>query len=438
MFALAALAPASLAFAQGDGYSGDNGYGGQDGQSGSDVTIFATGGSYDYNLSGTDGTPGGNGSPGGDGACFSYTMGIGNIQEPCGGNGGSGGDGGSGGNGGDITVYYKDIANVAKIHVISNPGSGASGGWGGNGGAGCDCGTRSWSVQRCRDVANPAPQQGTHQECWDETYYCFDGGNGAGGSAGSSGSDGSYGEATLIPKLTQLEDVLPSIDYDLGSLSDGFSVVLSDNIWSEHTGAVALFAPGSSLSDTYRRWESRYEQTAKLSWKAARPLSEFAGSALHLQVGDPGVDFSIGSDTWTDASSSTDGSVTTIAVTQALHQSDATQIVMGTLSGEGENVVLTLNDTAGVSSLVGTAVHLELAVKHLLFFYKTLFKNDVPAQFVTSTKDQVQIALGKLPGVNPAKWFKKKHKLRIRLTTVRSFSGNSAEVDFKESKQYIP
>jgi hypothetical protein len=72
-----------------------------------------------------------------------------------------------------------------------------------------------------------------------------------------------------------------------------------------------------------------------------------------------------------------------------------------------------------------------------LFFYKDLFKGDVANDLVVVKDDKVYVALGKLPGVDVAKWFKKGKKIRIRMSVTRAFADRSTDVKFDQAKQTV-
>ncbi|MGK5087069.1 hypothetical protein WDW86_05885 [Bdellovibrionota bacterium FG-2] len=428
LFALAAQSPQAFAFGY-EGSSGWSGRSGHSGDSGPDLTVFADGSSGIYNLSGADGSDGEDGMPGQDaGGCYPEHRPHYNIWGASGGDGGRGGSGGNGGSGGDITIYFEKFEDLKKIGIVSKAGRAGRAGRGTQGGRPCSCFEGLWTVTQCNN-------QGLN--CGQITYSCTNGRMGYDGADGVPGVSGSQGSAILIKSNSALLPTTQSGYFPLGTLGMGREITLSENLWSSQGGALGLFAPGSALSDVYSFFEGRVARKAQVVWNADRPSSDFSGETISAYLGGGKVRFAVPSSLWAETAQVDQGEGSSLSVSKAFKEEEIGQVTLQALEGREANLVLKFEDQQGISSLVKTRVHLEIAVKHLLVFYSTRFKGDVPAQFVSSDGKQIEVELGKLIP-NASKWLKEGKKVRIRATLTRSFGGRSIEVPLAQVKKVVP
>ena len=163
-----------------DGEDGEDGRPGRDGQAGPSANVIADGNPAHFMLSGTAGGEGEDGEAGYRPRCESQPRDVAyDLQAAHGGDGGNGGRGGNGGNGGDLTIYYRDLAQLQRLSVTALGGQGGWGGRGGNGTLGCRCRLYRWERQTCTGT----PGQSDYR-CQTSRYRCSDGRDGAQGSPG--------------------------------------------------------------------------------------------------------------------------------------------------------------------------------------------------------------------------------------------------------------
>jgi hypothetical protein len=387
-----------------DGNSGDPGRAGRNGKSSEERTIFADGSTINLDLSGEDGLDGEDGDNGDNGYChshYNYEDLDRDVRAGNGGNGGSGGKGGNGGNGGSLTVYYTNLADLRKIYVTAAGGQGGRGGRGGKGGYGCRCYRNTWEVKTCTgDPGTP------NYKCKTRHYRCHQGSNGSKGASGSDGNQGNLGTLTLINRQEALAPVTPTISASLSELTQK-TYTLSENQWKSGTGAGALLAPGSVITDTYREFVGRIEVPFQLVWNEQRSLSDFADEiAIVNLTSDKQVNVSFFGNVLIQGRKFQEQGITKFAIDRAISGQEATQLKVTGLSASGSNLQLNLVDVAGKSDLLAT----EFKIKYrspkpnprrrfddFAAGYGTRYEGNIPATLVSRNGQNFTLAIGRLP-----------------------------------------
>ena len=397
-----------------DGSSGSSGRSGEAGQSGSDMTVQATKQPVNANLEGKDG---GDGEPGGSAQqpyCGRQGRPDHDLEAADGGTGGSGGNGGNGGDGGLLTIYYQDRSYLKNIYVDAAGGNGGQGAYGGRGTRGCRCSERSWEIQTCADG-----------NCRTDRYTCRDGTDGSDGSDGRSGKDGSVGRARLVNQIEPLAGDKPLLEEAIATLATT-PLTLSRNLWESRTGIQALLANGSVIDDQYEEYTGRVEQQFQLVWEAARPQTEIA-SSLTVAIDPQGkLQITPAADFWIDSDSTQAEGLTTYRVRGALLQSEATQLSLGTNSGQGQQLTLNVIDLANVSSLVDTRFHLRYRTDDgdRRSRYITRYDADIPSELITQDYSRFTLSLGRLP--IDSQYLRAGTQGSIEIIATRSYAGNTA------------
>lgn len=401
-----------------DGRNGSDGFSGPSGRSGQDITITADGTQRFFDLSGTDGAPGGWASDADSAWGCSQPYGVPHdVWGASGGNGGDGGRGGNGGSGGDVTVYYNDVSFLRSITVRSTPGQASYGGNAGRGGAGCRCTYFSWTTERCQDIRRP--DGSFERRCETDTHYCRDGRDGYNGSQGSHGSQGSYGQVTLIPQLEPLIPNVQSQTRNFSQIAETFQLEM--NQWSSRQGTLALFGNGSDLSNTYTIFTGRRAFPVKINWAARRAVSEFQSNSVTAQVSSGEVSVSPAQNIWAQISKAMNGTTSVFTVQKIIKAAEATNLSVS-VRGNGNTTELVLHDASAVSDLVGTAVSLKLEADTL--FDRNLFEGVVPANLLSIQRNQLVIKVGNM-GIKE-KYLKSGKVLKADFNVSRSLGGRSA------------
>lgn len=383
-------------------------YDGGNGRDGRSITITADGTAQNYNISGGDG---GDGSPGSDGQtpyCPS-TGGNGDVMMPDGGDGSPGGDGGVGGDGGGVTVYYKDIENLKKIYVRGTPGYGGRGAPGGRGSWGCRCGQSSWTV---------TDAQGNTQ-----TYSCRDGSDGRDGSYGRDGGRGSYGRIFVVGQTDPVKPPLPSVYIDMSKMETG-AVQLSKNNWERRQGARTLFQTGSDISDNYWFFLNRTEVEYTFKWQARRPVTDFAGWHMLLQLDGTEAKLTFPNGLWVNSEVVVDGNKRTYVFHSAVSSGEIGNIQLSEFAGDGADLYIAVKDNAQISDVLTTSVYLEYYTAEN-GRYQVRYKDNVPAGMVPTTSDGFKILIGKL-GIKD-EYLKPGVQAYAGLTVTRALGTNSAK-----------
>lgn len=413
---LTGITPPAFGF----GYQGTRGFDGRDGRRGQDGpshVIYADGSAAYLDLSGTRG---GDAEPGQEGgsayACVQDYPDM-DVHGAHGGDGGRGGNGGNGGSSGALTVHYTDIGALRNLFVVSQPGRGGDSARGGPGGYGCYCTTPSWQRRYC---------DANGQNCTVRTFHCHNGYRGLGGYSGGNGFDGRRGELTLIPQRDPVTPTNPDVSVPIGSLdtSGGTLVHLSESRWVTRSGASLLFAPGSVVPDAYRSYEGRTDRVARVLWQAGRSVTDFADRALRLHLTDGSIDAELDDDLWPRIREATQGPLTTFSIEKLIYESEARQLELVKVTGQGQDLVAEFVDHENVSSFVGTSFHLDFQAKRL--FYGTKFHGAIPPSLVQLEGTVLRVAVGKLPIA--AKWLKAGRKIRLRFEVVRALGEHSTRL----------
>lgn len=381
-----------------DGRSGLSGRNGSSGYSPASQTIFATGAPVKLDLRAGDGGDATSGTDGEDASCGffnpSYDRLNYNVQQPKGGSGGSAGRAGDGGNGGNTTIHFTNIAHLKNIYIDATPGVGGYGARAGRGGRGCGCSYYSWETESTKTVTRVSTDGLQKLSCIEPvrtTHYCRAGEDGSDAYDSSSGSNGRIGSVTLINSAQPLPESVTMLTLDIVQAAQG-PVNLVKNIFESRSGAQALLAPGSVVSNTY----SAYVRTAVLPvqviWKARTPISAFAGSKVVYMLDSEGKSASINPlSSWIEGRTSLVNGTQIFTVERALLEKDVARL-SSVISGNGKNTSLIINDEAGVTDLIDrTEITIEAQSKGT--FSHDRFKGTVPAHLIQLQNNKYTISL---------------------------------------------
>ncbi|MEL6488435.1 MAG: element excision factor XisI family protein [Cyanobacteria bacterium J06621_3] len=318
--------------------------------------------------------------------------------------------------GGMLTVYYQDPTQLRNVSVDAAGGDGGRGGRGGRATWGCDCYKHEWSITECSEDGS----------CETEEYTCRDGSDGRHGSDGRDGASGSTGVARLVK---QTEQLLPENAQERRAIATFPStpIELSRNLWETRTGAQALFAAGSVISDTYQQYTGRAEQQFQLIWEAERPASVLSGN-LNLAINEQGeLQVNPVEDLWIDSTLSTEGDLTTYRVNGAVVASEATRLTLGRNSGRGEQFTLNVIDLAAASDLVETRFYLRYRTNdsNRRPVYVNRYEDEIPSNLITQEYNRFTIPIGQLPIRD--RYLRDGTEVSMELVITRSYVGNSAE-----------
>lgn len=391
------------------GSAGQDGRGGQDGRvgrSGQALVLRAPTGAASYDISGQEGSSASSGEPGYNATNCSQPTPANDLFGAAGGDGGVGGDGGSGGNGGSITAYYTDIASLALVSVRGAPGRGGTLAWGGRAGVGCRCQQSQWDVTTGGTTA---------------TYRCSDGRFGTDAQGGRNGGNGSYGSITLINQLTPVLAEVPALQVDMSQMLTG-PFDLSKNHWEAHTGARQIFAPGSDIADQYTLFRGRTEINYGFEWQAARPVSDFRGWQMRIQLEGADAKLYLPNGLWVDAEKQVDGNRRTYIFHSAISTGELGHLSIASTGGIGANHMVTIGDSAGISAIVKTSVHLKYFSQEA-GNYKVRYDAVVPASALIANANGVRIVMGGL-GLNPD-FLKDQTNAYVGLTVTQALGTNS-------------
>lgn len=406
------------------GSDGRNGVSGSSGRSGQNITIRA-GAPQDINLSGERGSDAiSYGDDGSDAyGCFQDRP-THNLVGANGGSGGDGGDGGSGGSGGDVTVYYKNIEDLRKLRIVSLGAPGGRGAEGGDGGRPCYCSSSDWYHETCKDVVKPDGTLG--KECDKNHYYCSNGDYGRDGRRGNEGSHGSNGYLTIIKSETAL---LPDILSDKECLNKITSrkIVLEKDLFERRSGAGALLAPGSRLSDIYFDYVGRNIVTAKVEWRAPQPMESFGCSTVRFGYSNEKVTLDLPREYWFKTAVLTEGKNRVVAIDYVIHPEAVKYMTFG-LEGDHKNVQLRIKDNSPYKEFLANKIHVQIKRKTVFGNWRQVFSGSVDANLMNAGSYEYLVALNKLNVEDAKDTFKKKKEIMVTVTVSRSFVGNSLSV----------
>ena len=410
-----------------DGEDGEDGRPGRDGQAGPSANVIADGNPAHFMLSGTAGGEGEDGEAGYRPRCESQPRDVAyDLQAAHGGDGGNGGRGGNGGNGGDLTIYYRDLAQLQRLSVTALGGQGGWGGRGGNGTLGCRCRLYRWERQTCTGT----PGQSDYR-CQTSRYRCSDGRDGAQGSLGSDGRAGEDGQLWLVNQVELLQPENPSqVDRLTALAAQPFA--LSRNLWQTRSGANALLAIGSQVRDSYQVYTGRVEGTVRLNWQAQRPLSLFATESVIAEIQPDGtLAATFSENLWADYSTQTEGNEMALTIHRAARRQDVTRLAWGGTQGQGSNWRAVVLDLGGESAFVETQFRVTLKTTtdnlggNRRPRYTTAYEGVLPSEAVILTNNRFELALGQLP--IEARSLRPGTHAQLEITALRSLGNQSAE-----------
>lgn len=385
------------------GTSGRHGQSGRNGRYGQAITLQATGAAASYDISGQNGENGLQGESGLSATgCIQGRPSF-DLNGASGGDGGRGGGGGQGGNGGPVTIYYNDIEALKSVYIKGTPGIGGRGAWGGRGGQGCRCQVSQWTV-------------GT------QTFRCRDGFRGSDASQGFDGARGSYGHLILVNQLTPVLPETPSYQVDMGKM-EAQVLKLSKNHWQAKTGGVLLFQPGSDVANSYSLYTGRTELTLGFRWDVARPITDFNGKQMSVELATTTPKVSVPGGLWVNGALEDVDGKKTYVFKNVVHSNEIAYLQFSSFGGVGADHTIAIKDNAGVSSILNNKIHLTYyAVENGA--YKSQYDADVPADKVTVTPKEIKIQVGAL-GINPDA-LKRGTQAHAKVLITRSLGANAA------------
>ncbi len=409
------------------GAPGTRGKDGQTGASTDNLTVFSDGSPMTLNLAGRDGAPGEAGGDGSPSNCPDLdTSQRQDVQMADGGMGGDGGNGGNGGNGGSITIYSRNLSSLNQIFVGATGGKGGAGGPGGAGSAACQCSQPYWTVENCSGKPGDSGYR-----CSTQEFRCSSGRNGRDGRSGIAGQDGLPGRLTVLNLDRPLEPDRPGTSINLDTLKNqGFN--LSKNIWETRTGAAQLLAPGSVIADEYLILLERIEKSFLVLWNAPQPFERFANANVSLTLTENNeISADLPNDLWLEGTTQERNNVTEFVVYNAMWEGDATKLGRLSLSGNGDNLQLSLVDEANQSNLMTTKFRLKYRVTNEdprfrpPSTYSLRYDGEIPDELVVVSGNQFTLNIGQLS--IPAKDLQSGTGVEIELLAERTFSGNTSE-----------
>ncbi|TVQ47813.1 MAG: collagen-like protein [Gloeocapsa sp. DLM2.Bin57] len=310
--------------------------------------------------------------------------------------------------------------------ILAPGGRGGEPGEGGIGGQGCQCEQPFWTVSSC--TGRPG-QAGFN--CTSVEFSCQDGKTGRQGRRGNSGRDGRAGSLTLINLDRPVNEDRAAATVSFTELKDrGFT--LSRNRWETRTGAAELLAPGSIVAEQYIELVERIEKSVLLVWNAPQSFTPFAEQLATLELLDnQEVEIILPNDVWLEYAISEDNNLTELVVINAILRPQVLQLESAGISGNGENLILTVVDSSELSNLVDT----EFAIIYRTILgdpnnnrrnrnSRTRFEGDIPPELITYQNNQFIINVGELP-IDPS-FLTPGTTVEISLIITRFFQDNFA------------
>ena len=389
------------------GVDGRSGPSGRDGRSGQELTLQALGASGSYDISGSNGENGLQGEPGHSATSCSHPRPNYDLNGARGGDGGRGGAGGKGGNGGAVTVYFSDIQALKSLYIRGTPGAGGYGSWGGRGGEGCYCQISQWTVGTGAD---------------QKTYYCRNGYRGSDASQGDYGARGSYGRLVLVNQLTPVLPETPSYQFDMSTMETKV-LNLSRNHWQSKSGGASLFQSGSDVANNYALYVGRTEMTLGFRWEVARPVADFKGKTMRVQLDTETPKVYVAGGLWVNGALEDVEGKKTYVFKSVVNSNEIAYLQFSSFAGVGTDHAISIKDSAGVSSILNNKIHLTYYTAEN-GAYKTQYDADVPADKVLITPKEIKVLVGAL-GIKPEA-LKRGTQAYAKVLVTRSLGSNAA------------
>ena len=407
-----------------DGRDGSRGEGGRDGES---RTIFVDGSELFLNLSGEDGGDGEDGDDGDDARfCQQGSRDDRDQKGAHGGDGGDGGRGGSGGDGGSLTLYYTNIEDLKKMYVIAAGGSGGSGGRQGYGGEGCECRERDWDARVC----SGSPGSSDYR-CETRRFVCRDGDDGDDGRSGNVGSSGQLGKLNLIQGTEELPPEEWAIARPFSELTNQV-FRLSRNFWETRRGAINLLGGDSIVDDEYRQFIERIDRSVEVVWNAERSPADFRAIEASLRLNDDKtVELSVPDEIWMQTTKNSGNDLTQFVISRAILESEVTNLRLVDVAENGQNLHLTLIDTARQSDVLNTEFEIVYETTpsaprgRFDDNYKTRYEGKIPPEFVSLESHRFTVNIGRLS--IDEQYLRGGLNIKIELRMIRSLGERSAE-----------
>lgn len=407
--------------------AGRDGLNGRDGASNSDQGILVDGTSRTplrLDLAGRDGEAGTDGEDADPPRCQRQPRNVRhNLRAAHGANGGAGGSGGNGGNGGDLTIHYRNAADLKQVLVDASGGRGSRGGRGGLGRNACDCTRPSWTVEICSDG-----------NCYNETYTCTDGGDGYNGPDGSDGTSGETGQLILV-NLEDLSTPLPIESPDrtvsIARLAKE-PVYLSRHIWETRSGAQSLLASGSIVQDNYYDYQGTIERQFSLDWQANLEGDRF-NDDVTLSLAENGeVDIDFPDNYWLLGETFLSGTQMTYRIDGILPIDEVTQLAFGSVEGRSRTFAVEVIDRAQLFDEVETRFELTYSTSNDEGRrYTVQYEGAIDGEFVERDRNRFKLALGRLP--IRSQLMSGGTEARVELSVIRSYGNNETTQDLRWS-----
>lgn len=441
LFVLGSMAGISTnALADHFGNDGDKGFDGQAGDWGRDgqnevINLVQDPGGYRLELNGGNGEDGRNGGDGEHASqCVQEERHGGDLYGADGGDAGKGGDGGRGGDGGNVTIYYRDLAQLRSVLIRAEGGNGGNGGISGRPGEGCECTDHSWEI-RSRCDSN---KDGKVEETCVDKFECHDGDDGVVKGNGVDGNPGRDGVVTLIKSNTILKDDHPTQSHRVSSvLAQDF--VVNKHMWQEHSGVSELLAPGSLVAHQYREYTLTQSAAYRFQWNERRAPEEFALDAQVSLEDASNINIRFSGNAMADAQVTKDQGVNIININKVFTKAELEKFVVGKMEGRGHNTVLHITDKSNLGLVGNLSVHLTVKARNVLGLFKSKIIKDVyvSPDLVTQTAEGVEVKIGKLVEKAENEFKKEGQKFWIELTVTRSWEGQSVSKSFEDIEREL-
>jgi hypothetical protein len=247
---------------------------------------------------------------------------------------------------------------------------------------------------------------------------------------GSPGLTGSYGVLRLIQGSEALPKATGSVSFKLVE-ANGKSAKLDEHVWERRSGATALLAPGSRISQTALVYQGVREATVSIEFLTPISPAILGEASVRATLSGGKVGFSYPQDLRIRSEVAQEGSHHVLRI-RALTRAEEVELLVsqgkgaalaGGLQGYASQLALLLRDEAGVSDLVQTSARAKLVQEGFLTS-KTLFEGQVPAEAIRVDGDRIEIRLGQLAS-KPEQLAKGK-RATIIVEIERGFGGKSA------------
>ncbi|MBT3980395.1 MAG: hypothetical protein HOE90_03530, partial [Bacteriovoracaceae bacterium] len=322
-------------------------------------------------------------------------------------------------------------AKLQNVYITARGGRSGRAGYGERAGNGCRCQYYSWRVAYKCDKNRDGKKNET---CYNR-YHCTSGSRGRDGYTGSPGRSGSTGVVTIIKSSTALPSEMTSYSAQVKNIV-GQDIELSRHLWSTHSGANSLLAPGSYVTDSYYRFDQTIKKSFMVDWSSRRSLSDFSLSVYASLDSARNISLSLQGDVVYKLAEHNDRDLYTIKIEEIYKKSELRNFTVASLSGLGTKTTLSIDDLAGYGDLGSLKVNLVLKKKKGLK-KKDLFEGVVPADKMSITKSGLVIDVGEI-SYKPEKYFDEAgDKYYVEVVIRRTWERQTVKYQSGELKIYL-